>query len=292
MSASDAPTVPAHHLEGEFEGGIRWQGWLPEGESRAVVVIAHGAGEHSGRYRYVVERLVPEGFAVYAVDHRGHGRSPGTRAQIDRMALVVSDLDRLVAHARAEHPGIELFLLGHSMGGTIAVTYAVVHQEKLDGLVLSAPLAAMEAAPAPLRLIAKALSVVAPDTGVFQVGADKVSRDPGEVAAYEADPLTHHGRLPARTVQELTDAVARFEADSPRLTLPLLVMIGTADALVPPAGGRMVHDRAASTDKTLLLYDGYYHEIFNEPAGDRDRPLSDLAEWLLAHTGTHSPSLS
>lgn len=284
MSASDAPTVAARHAEGQLASGTFWQAWQPEGDVRAVVVLAHGAGEHSGRYRYVVDRLVPDGYAVYAVDHRGHGRTPGPRAQIDRMRLVIEDLDRLVDQARTEHPGRKLFLLGHSMGGTIAITYAIVHQEKLDGLALSAPLAAMEAAPAPLRLIARGLSVVAPNVGVFQVDVSQVSRDPDEVAAYLADPLVHNGKLPARTVQELTDAVSRFAADSPKLTLPLLVMIGTADALVPPAGGRMVHDRAASTDKTLHSYDGFYHELFNEPAGDRDRPLDDLADWLSAHS--------
>ena len=284
MSASSAPSVPVVHQEGHLAGDIYWQGWRPDGEPKAVVVIAHGASEHSGRYRYVVERLVPEGYAVYGVDHRGHGKSPGARAQIERMKLVIEDLDHLIDLARGEHPGKKLFLLGHSMGGTIAITYAIVHQEKLDGLALSAPLAAMEAAPAPLRMVAKALSVVAPNTGVFQVGADKVSRDADEVRAYEQDPLNHHGKLPARTVQELVETVARFEADSAKLTLPLLVMIGTADTLAPPAGGQMVHDNASSTDKTLKTYDGFYHEIFNEPAGDRERPLDDLAAWLTERT--------
>ncbi len=284
MSASSAPSVPVVHQEGRLAGDIYWQSWSPEGEARGVVVIAHGASEHSGRYRYVVERLVPEGYAVYGVDHRGHGKSPGARAQIERMELVIEDLDHLVDLARGRAPRQKLFLLGHSMGGTIAITYAIVHQEKLDGLALSAPLAAMEAAPAPLRLVAKALSVVAPNTGVFQVGADKVSRDADEVRAYEQDPLNHHGKLPARTVQELADAVGRFPEDSAKLTLPLLMMIGTADELVPPAGGQMVYDKARSTDKTIHHYDGFYHEIFNEPAGDRDRPLTDLAQWLSEHT--------
>ena len=289
-TASSAPEVATAHREGRLigEGGrqIAWQAWLPEaGDPKAVVVIAHGASEHGGRYRYVVERLVPEGFAVYAIDHRGHGRSDGTRAQIDRMAHVVADLDQLVDQVRAEHPGLKLFLLGHSMGGCIGIAYTIAHQEKLDGLALSAPLAALDAAPLPLRLVAKALSLVLPDTGVYQVSSEAVSRDAAEVADYDADPLNHHGKLPARTVQELADTVARFEADSPKLTLPLLVMIGTADTLVPPAGGQMVHDRAGSTDKTLKTYDGFFHEIFNEPAGERDRPLDDLAAWLTERTG-------
>jgi lysophospholipase len=288
MTAEAAPAVPTQHEEGHLQGAegidIFWQAWLPEGEAKAVVVIAHGASEHGGRYRYVVERLVPEGFAVYVPDHRGHGRSGGKRAQLGRMAHVISDFDQVVDLARERHPGVKLFVLGHSMGGCISTVYAITHQQKLDGLALSAPLAALAAAPLPLRLIAKALSVVLPDAGVYQVASDGVSRDPDEVKAYDEDPLNFHGKLPARTLQELADAIARFEADAPKLTLPLLVMIGTADELVPPEGGRMVHDRAASTDKTLKTYDGFFHEIFNEPAGDRDRPLNDLAEWLTAHT--------
>jgi acylglycerol lipase len=283
MSASDAPTVPARHVEGHLEGGIYWQGWLPEGDPRAVVVVAHGAMEHGGRYRYVVERLVPEHYAVYAVDHRGHGRSPGRRGNIQHMRSVVADLDRLVDHARRAHPGRKTFLLGHSLGGAIAIAYAIVHQEKLDGLALSAPLAQLDA-PFAQRLAVRAVSAVAPDAGVLAIGAEGVSRDPAEVAAYEADPLNGHGKMPARLVAQMLETTARFEADSPKLTLPLLVMIGTADRLVPVAGAQMVHDRAQSTDKTLHLYDGFFHEIFNEPAGDRDRPLNDLAAWLAEHT--------
>jgi acylglycerol lipase len=284
MPASSPPDVAHRHTEGRMDGaggiGLYWQGWLPDTDTRGIVVVAHGASEHGGRYRYVVERLVPEGLAVYAIDHRGHGRSEGGRAQIDRVRHVVSDLDQLVEHARARHPGVPAFLLGHSMGGCIAISYALSRQAKLAGLALSCPLAALEAAPLPLRVLARALSVVVPGAGVYEVKAGAVSRDPEEVADYERDPLNHHGKLPARTVQELADAIAGFPDRAPELTLPLLVMIGTADELVPPEGGRMVHDRASSPDKTLRTYEGFFHEIFNEPRGERDRPLDDLAEWL------------
>lgn len=201
------------------------------------------------------------------------------------MRHLVSDLDAMLDHARAAHPSAPLHLLGHSMGGCVAIEYALTHQAKLDGLLLSAPLAALEAAPLPLRVIARGLSVILADAGLFQVSADAVSRDPAEVKAYQDDPLTSNDKLPARTLQELSDAVARFEARAPQLTLPLLVMIGTADTLVPPAAGRMVHDRASSPDKTLKTYDGFYHEIFNEPPGERDRPLDDLVAWLSDRAG-------
>lgn len=285
MSASAAPAVSAQHTEGRFAGAggkeIYWQAWLPAGETRAVVVVAHGVSEHGGRYRYVVERLVPEGYAVYAIDHRGHGRSAGQRAQIDRMRHLVADLDHLIDLARV--PGKKLFLLGHSMGGCVSIAYALAHQDKLDGLALSAPLAALDAAPLPLRLIAHGLSIVAPGLGVYKVAGDAVSRDAAEVRAYDDDPLTFRGMLPARTVQEMADTVGRFEAEAPQLTVPLLMLIPTADKLAPPAGGRMVYERASSVDKKLIEYDGFFHEIFNEPAGERDRPLNDLADWLAAH---------
>ncbi|MEJ7893503.1 MAG: lysophospholipase [Solirubrobacteraceae bacterium] len=288
-SASSPPAIATRHVEGHRAGAgnlsLYWQGWLPDGEPRAAVVIAHGVSEHGGRYRYVVERLVPEGFAVYAQDHRGHGRSEGKRAQVDRMAHLVADLDGMVDHARSSHPGCPLFLLGHSMGGCIAIVYALQKQAKLDGLVLSAPLAALGAAPLPLRIVARGLSVVLPDVGLFEVSADAVSRDPAEVEAYQDDPLTFGGKLPARTLQEIAHAVGRFEAEAHGLSVPLLVLIGTSDELVPPTAGHMIHDKASSADKTLKTYGGFFHEIFNEPAGERDRPLNDLAAWLSDRAG-------
>jgi len=277
-SASSPPQVQARSTEGTVAGDVRYRGWIPD-DPRATVVIAHGAGEHGGRYRYVVETLAPAGFAVYAPDHRGHGRT-GKGAQLGRMATVVAELDAMVTLARDEHPGKPLFLLGHSMGGTVAIAYALEHQDRLDGLALSAPLAAIEAARAPLRMLARVLSVIAPGAPAVAVDADGISRDPAEVQAYRDDPLNHHGKLPARTVQELATAIGGFEDAVPRITIPLLMLIGTADTLAPPAGGRMVYDRAGSTDKTLHLYDGFFHEIFNEPAGERERPLGDLKTWL------------
>jgi acylglycerol lipase len=276
-------TLPAtSHETGSLAatGGLRLfrQAWLPAGEPRAVVALAHGASEHSGRYAWVGHQLAERGFAVHALDHRGHGRSEGPRAYIDRMRNVVADLDLLIDHAAAAHPGRPLFLLGHSMGGCVAIAYALAHQERLAGLALSAPLAALEAAPLPLRIAGRVLSVVAPRAGVYQVDAKGVSRDPEVVRDYEQDPLVHHGKLPARTVAELADTIAGFEAGAPRLELPLLVMHSPEDVLVPFAGGEMIHARASSADKTFVRYDGLAHELLNEP--EREQVLERLASWL------------
>jgi acylglycerol lipase len=262
-------------------GGIRlhWQAWLPEGTPRAVVVVAHGAAEHGGRYRHVVERLVPAGFALYAIDHRGHGRSGGPRAYVDRLENVVADFDRLVDVAADEHPGVPVFLLGHSFGGCVAVAYALRHQDRLRGLAISAPVALISA-PAVQRLAMRALTSAAPRLGVHRVDSAHISRDPAEVSAYDDDPLVYRGKLPARTVHEMVCATRGFPGSVDRLSIPLLVMQGTADRVVEPAGASLIHERAGSADKTLKLYEGFFHEIFNEPAGERDRPLGDLVAWL------------
>ena len=259
---------------------IYWQAWLPDGEPRAAIVLSHGASEHGGRYAWTGERLVERGFALYAADHRGHGRSAGPRAYVDRMANVVEDLDAVVELARARHPGQPLFLLGHSMGGAVALSYAIEHQDKLDGLVLSAPLAALEAADPFTRLAGRALSNIAPRVGVYAIDASGVSRDPAVVRDYEEDPLNHHCKLPARSVQELTDAVARFPKRLPELTLPLLTMHGTADSMTLPAGSELVIEHAGSTDKSIIRYDGLYHELLNEP--ERQRVLDDIVAWVEA----------
>ena len=273
------------HREGYLDGagGLRifWQAWLPQSAVRAVVVLAHGASEHSDRYQHVARRLTADGYATYAIEHRGHGRSEGTRALIDRVDNVVADLDQLVVLAAAEHPGVPVFLLGHSMGGAIALRYAVAHQQRLSGLALSGALAALEAAPAPMRVAARVLSAVAPRLPLFPIDADQVSRDPAVVESYKTDPLNYHGKLPVRTVAELAGAVDSFPEAVRSITIPVLIMYGTADGIVPPAGSKMVAERIGSADKTVKPYEGLYHEIMNEP--EQDRVLDDVCAWIAAH---------
>ncbi len=260
---------------------IYWQSLLPEDEPRAVVVIAHGASEHSGRYRHVAARLTAEGYGVYAIDHRGHGRSEGSRALIDRTAHAVADLDSLVVLATAKHPRTQVFLLGHSMGGTLALCYTMDHERRLAGLILSGPLAALEAASPATRMIAKLLSAVTPKLPAVSIDATLVSRDPAVVRAYETDPLVHHGKLPARTVAELAAAIESFPQAVQAITIPTLIMYGTADQLCPPHGSVMLGERIGSTDRTLTSYEGLYHEILNEP--EQDRVLDQICSWLRAH---------
>jgi lysophospholipase len=272
--------------EGRIQGfknlSLFWRAWLPP-RVEAVVVIAHGVAEHSGRYARVARVLVDEGCAVYALDHRGHGKSQGTRTYIEKFDDVVRDLDRMITMVQEQHPGLKPILLGHSLGGAISLSYVLKHQDKLKGLILSGP--AVQLAPIPLKIqwLARFYSQFKPKKPFFPIDGSTVSRDPEEVRAYNEDPLNHRGAIPARTLVELLDRIAWLPAGYPVMKLPLLVMHGTADVLALPAGGQRVYDEAGSTDKTLKLYQGYFHEVFNEPAPDRERVFADLAAWIRAH---------
>lgn len=275
--------MEAHHREGRFAGargvGIYWQAWLPDSPPRATILIAHGAAEHSGRYAWTAGQLVRRDFAVYAVDHRGHGQSEGRRALVDRIDNAVTDLHRLAEIARGESSEAPCLVLGHSMGGAIALAYAFRYQDELAGLVLSAPLAVLETNAA-ARAASRVLSSVAPRLPVYKIDGTTVSRDPEVVRAYDDDPLNHRGALPARTIGELLGSVAVLPARLPALRLPILTMYGTGDRLVAPAGSMLVHERAGSSDTTLLSYDGLYHELLNEP--ERERVLTDVVDWIEA----------
>lgn len=280
--------------EGRFEGKkgvtIFRRTWLPAKPPRAVVVVVHGLGEHSGRYAHVAQALVEAGCAVYAMDHRGHGQSGGPRALVDRFANVVADIDHVVDLARREHARKPVFMLGHSMGGALSLSYALKHGDKLQGLMLSGPAVALDGAPPAMKPISKILSMFAPRLGMFGIEPSKVSRDPSVVADYAKDPLNAHGKVPARTLGEIVRFVEWLPLALPMIKLPLLVQHGEQDLLAGVAGSRMVVDRAGSTDKTLKVYDGLYHEIFNELPEDRARVLADLVGWIGERVGSQRPA--
>lgn len=273
------------HVEGRLTGvggvDLFWQGWLPDTAPTGVLLVSHGIGEHSGRYQSVVDELVPDGWAVYGLDHRGHGRSGGTRVHVRSYRELVDDVETFRRAVVARHPDLPVFLLGHSLGGQIALAYTVAHERELTGLVLSAPALASDAVP---QALVPALSVVAKVLPTIRpVGIDdsKISSDPAVVADYRADPLVHHGKptlaLGAAIYQQM-DELPRRVGD---LRLPILVQHGTADALTDPSGTRTLEDASGSPDTTVRWYDGLWHEIYHEPG--RAEPLADLREWLADH---------
>lgn len=273
----------AQHVEGRFTGArdveLYWRGTVPPAPA-GVLLVSHGLGEHSGRYRNVVEALLPDGWAVYGLDHRGHGLSGGRRAHLNAYADWIADLHSFRGLVTDCHPDLPLFLLGHSLGGQIALAYALDHPDGLRGLVLSAPALASNAVPRAAVPVLRALGRVAPTLRPAGIDATKVSKDPAVYAAYQADPLVHHGNP---TLGLSAAVYAQFDVLPERargLRLPLLLQHGLADELTDPAGSRTLERTSGSPDQTVRYYAGLWHEIYNEP--ERDGPLGDLREWLAA----------
>jgi lysophospholipase len=255
----------------------------PSAASRAVVAVVHGYGEHGGRYEVLAADLAQRGLTVCVYDLRGHGRSSGRRGHIRSFTEYLDDTGLFLDGARREAAGLPLFLLGHSMGGLIAAAYAERRPvDDLAGLVLSAPFLRL-AIPVPALRVqaARVVSRVAPTVDVGNpLDAAGLSHDEAVVAAYRTDPLNHSAAT-ARWAAEVFAAQRAALSAAARLSLPLLVMLGEDDPVADPAAVRELFAAAASADKTLRLYAGFFHEIFNETG--REAPVADLGGWLDAH---------
>jgi alpha-beta hydrolase superfamily lysophospholipase len=262
-------------------GGVRivYDVWMPETPPKAVVVLAHGLGEHARRYDHVTQRLGEAGLVTYALDHRGHGRSGGKRVVVRDIAEFTADFDTLVGIAKREHPGLKCIVLGHSMGGGIVFAYGVERPDNYDLMVLSAPAVAAQDLVNPLvAFAAKGLGVIAPGLPVQELDFTAISRDPEVVAAYVNDPLVYHGKVPAGLGRALLQVGETMPRRAPALTTPLLVVHGTDDRLIPVDGSRRLIQCVGSTDVELKEYPGLYHEVFNEP--ERNQVLDDVVNWI------------
>lgn len=279
--------------EAEFQGkdGVQLfsQAWRPAAPTAAFIMV-HGLKDHSARYAELAGRLAGEGFAVHALDLRGHGRSAGERSRVDSLADHVADLAIFVERVKQAEPGLPVFLMGHSMGGAVVTTFVLDEPDAVQGLVLSAAALQLgpEVSPKLVRLTRK-IARKHPQWRVLNLKAKFFSRDPAVVAEVKGgDPLVDPKKIPASTAAALIDAIDRIQAEAGELRLPLLLLHGEADRITPPAGSRHVHDKAASPDKTLHLYPGNYHDLLHEP--DHTQVLNDLSSWLRAHAAAPSAS--
>jgi len=275
-----------NHTEGYFKGvrnaSIYYQGWLPDGNVKAVLLIVHGLGEHCGRYMNVVNHFVPLDYAVYGLDHLGHGKSDGVREMVDRFEDYTDTLTIYLNMIKGWQPGKPIILLGHSMGGLIAVYYLLDHQAEFKGSVISASGIKVPKNISPMTItMGKILSSIAPKTGILALDATGISRDPEVVKTYVNDPLVFHGKTPARLAAEMLKAMQRVTVEVGKIALPFITVQGSADRLVDPSGAQMLYDKASSKDKTIKIYEGFYHEVFNEP--ERAIVLKDVEDWLTAH---------
>lgn len=282
MNDSDASTARADGApaqEAKLESGVFYRHWPASAACRGVILLAHGLGEHSGRYQGFADFLCPRGFAVVAPDHVGHGRSPGHRAHTGSFAEFLQPLLQLRTLIDQWYPATPCFLAGHSLGGLIAARLLLDAQDRFSGAVLSAPALAVAEPPSPMLLwINRLLARIWPTLGMLKLDASQVSRDPQVVADYQADPLVHHGKVSAGLVAELFATMAQVNSRRAEITLPLLLMHGEADVMTAPAGSQAFSAGVGSADCTLRLYPGLYHEIFNEP--ERAQVLADLDHWL------------
>ena len=254
--------------------------WVPEGAPRAVVVLCHGFNSHSGRYLWPAGELVKKSHAVFAPDMRGRGKSDGERFYVDDVADYVADLVGAIAIAKARHPGLPVFLLGHSAGGVISATYTLDNQAELAGFICE-DFAFQVPAPGFALAAIKGLSHIAPRLPVLKLKNEDFTRDPAAVAALNADPLIAHEIQPAATVAALVRADERLHDEFPKITLPLLILHGTADKATVWKGSQFFHDTAGSTDKTLKLYDGHFHDLLADTG--KEGVMADITGWIDAH---------
>jgi alpha-beta hydrolase superfamily lysophospholipase len=273
------------HSESTFEGHgklqLLFQKWQPATGTRAVIAIVHGFGEHSGRYMNVVNHLVPLGFTVYGFDHRGHGRSPGKRGHIMGWNEFREDVKHFIDKIHQEGADKPLFLYGHSMGGSIVLDYVLHYSEGLNGVIASGPILAQPAVSPFLLMLSRILSKIWPSFSIdTQLETRAISRDAEVIKAYEKDPLVH-SMASVRFGTELTAMMKWTHNHACDLKIPLLILYGEADRLVPPAGSRKFFENVNLNDKELYVYPGGYHEPHNDT--EHQTVLNDLERWLQKH---------
>jgi len=256
---------------------IHLRSWKPDGAPRAVVVICHGVNSHGGQYLWPAGELVKKGHAVFALDLRGRGKSEGERFYVDDIADYVSDLAGTIKIAKARHPGLPVFLLGHSAGGVVSATYTLDNQAELAGFICES-FAFQVPAPGFALAAIKGLSHLAPRLPVLKLKNEDFSRDPAVVAALNADPLIAHEIQPAATVAALVRADERLREEFPKITLPVLILHGTADKATVCEGSQFFHDTAGSADKTLKLYEDHFHDLLADTG--KEGVMADITTWI------------
>ncbi|MCP4416185.1 MAG: alpha/beta hydrolase [Chloroflexi bacterium] len=273
------------HKEGTFTGkgelDLHYQCWLPDDDPIATIVIVHGMGGHSGRYQYVVQALVGKGFAIYAADHRGHGRSSGKRMFVDSWSDYLDDLHIFVGMVREWQGERPFFLYGHSMGGNITLNYVLRHPDGYNGIIASAPAVGKLDIPPVLAFLSRLFSRLAPAMQMkTNLEVNDISRDPAEVAAYAADPLVQDIGTP-RFAVELSSSAEWAMVHAAKFNPPLLMVHGDGDNIVNVSSSRKFFAKVQQQDKKLIVYQGGFHESHNDI--HRDQVVADIEQWLELH---------
>lgn len=270
------------HSDGRFTGAggrsIYYQCWEPEVGARAVVLVAHGAGEHSARYQQLAQFFTGHDYTVGALDHNGHGNSEGVPGHVRSFEDYLYDLGIFHQQLAQRFPGVPMLLLGHSMGGLIGSNYLLRHQREFVGAILSGAAIKTDLEPGLIQMaFLRLVALLAPRLRILKLDANGVSRDPEVVRDYVEDPLVFHGKMSARFLRELFAGMHAIQASAAGISLPMLILHGGADVMTSPDGSRFLHQHISSTDKTLKIYPGLYHEIFNEP--EHAEVMQNVLDW-------------
>ncbi|GBG25823.1 Monoglyceride lipase [Hondaea fermentalgiana] len=274
---------PSNYFINKDKLAIFYRSWLPtpvaQPAIKGIVVLSHGLGEHSGRYEKLGLMFAAKGYAVYALDHQGHGCSEGTRTHVKHFIDFIHDVHQLAELAKSKHPTVKkIFLIGHSMGSLISI-HAVNEAPRLfDGVVLSAPPLSLDLPPGFLSL-APVISAYLPKMQAPPLDIATLCHDPAVFDRYVSDPLNGMGPIRFRLLAELAKAsceVPEFQKDFP---IPYLLMHGTADGMCSHAGSKSFYEASTIKDKTFISYPECFHELFNEP-GHESKSILEALNWI------------
>jgi alpha-beta hydrolase superfamily lysophospholipase len=252
--------------------------------SRSEILIVHGFGEHSGRYIELTNYLVSNNYSVTAYDHRGHGLSDGLPGHVESFSEYDEDLAKMISSIKARAAVKPVFVIGHSMGGLIALRYSARKGPEISGTVVSAPLIDV-AIPVPAHklMIARVGARMAPRMRLDnEINPSYLSRDPEVGRAYASDPLVNR-KVSAKWFAEAKQAMQEVAEWAPQIKGPVLVMHGTDDRLASVDATQRIFERIGSEDKELEIFSGYYHELFNEP--EKQDIFKRVTKWLGKHSG-------
>jgi len=263
----------------EIDQSIFYQFWLPENPPHAVLLIVHGVNEHSGRYEHLAAYFTEKGYAVYGLDLVGHGKSSGTRSFAKDFSSFINPILTYLKMIKDWQPGLPVYLVGHSMGGLIGANFLIDHQDQVRGAVLSGSLTLIPDYVSDFTIkIGKLLSSVLPKMRLLALDSDGISRDKAVVQAYKDDPLVYSGKMTARISNVMNDGIARIAADGSKINLPVLLLHGSEDSLCDPDCSIYLHNLISSNNNQLIIYDGFFHEVYNEP--EQRTVFNDVLNWL------------
>jgi len=286
---TSGPTGPHEERVTTSDGlSLFVRSWRPTTPPRAIVAIVPGFNSHSAYYAWAADQFIANGLTPYAIDLRGRGQSDGERFYVEKFADYVNDVATLITLAKSREPGRPVFLLGHSAGGVVACMYALEHQPELAGLICES---FAHEVPAPDFALAvfKGLSHVFPHAHILHLKNEIFSRDPKVVQAMNDDPLIAHETQPTQTLAEMVRADERLKKEFPLITVPVLIVHGTADQATRPSGSQRFYDMAGSRDKTLKLYNGHFHDLLNDLG--KEMVMGDIVSWIDAHLAGTRPAV-